>query len=96
MALVCVRTVERVWSKYLKAGHYKPEPLNCGRKPKITQQTMDNILTKIKQQPDITLRELIEEFNLPLSQAALCKRLKKHGLTFKKRRSIQKTKNEPT
>ena len=93
---ICVRTVERVWSKYLKAGHYKPEPLNCGRKPKITQQTTNNILTKIKQQPDITLRELIEEFNLPLSQAALCKRLKKHGLTFKKRRSIQKTKNEPT
>jgi len=93
---ICVRTVERVWSKYLKTGHYKPEPLNCGRKPKINPQTMENIIAKIKEQPDLTLLEIIEEFNLPISQAALCKRLKKRGLTFKKRLFIQKIKNEQT
>jgi transposase len=91
---ICKRTITRVYNKYQKTGTYKPEPLNCGRKPKITSQTMDNILTKIKQQPDITLKELIEEFDLKISQAALCKRLIKLGLTFKKRRSTQANKSE--
>jgi len=93
---ICKRTITRVYNKYQKTGTYKPEPLNCGRKPKITNQTMDNILTKIKQQPDITLNELIEEFDLKISQAALCKRLIKLGLTFKKRRSTQANKSETT
>jgi arginine repressor len=40
---------------------------------------------KIREQPDITLHELIDEFNLPISQSALCRRLRKLGLTFKKK-----------
>ena len=78
-----------------KTGTYKPEPLNCGRKP-ITNQTMQTIVEKNKQQPDITLLELIEEFDLKISQAALCKHLKKPGLTFKKRHSTQANKKEMT
>ena len=54
---------------------------------------MNTIVEKIKQQPDITLQELIEEFDLKISQVALCKRLIKLGLTFKKRRFIQVNKN---
>jgi len=50
--------------QYQKTGTYKPEPLNCGRKPKIQSQTMQAIVEEIKQQPDITLNELIEEFDL--------------------------------
>ncbi|MDR0797892.1 MAG: hypothetical protein LBE70_04160 [Nitrososphaerota archaeon] len=46
---------------------------------------MDKVIEKICEQPDITLRELIDEFNLPISQSALCRRLRKHGLTFKKK-----------
>jgi transposase len=94
--LICVRTVTRVYNKYLQTGTYQPQPLNCGRKPKVTNQTMTDIVTKIKQQPDITLNELIEEFDLKISQATLCKRLKKLGLTFKKRHSTQVNKNETT
>ena len=93
---ICKRTITRIYNKFQKTGTYKPQPLNCGRKPKITNQTMNNIVEKIKQQPDITLQELIEEFDLKISQAALCKRLIKLGLTFKKRRFIQVNKNEPT
>jgi len=92
---ICTRTATRVYNKYLQTGTCKPEPLNCGRKPKVTNQTMTAIVEKIKQQPNITLNELIEEFDLKISQAALCKRLKKLDLTFKKRHSIQANKNEP-
>jgi len=50
---------------------------------------MDQITQKIEQQPDITLKELIEEFNLQISPATLNKRLIKVDYTFKKRVSIQ-------
>jgi transposase len=90
------QTVSRIWQQHLTTGNITPKPKNSGRKPKITPQTMEKILTKIEQQHDITINGLIDEFNLQVSEAALSKRLKKAGLTYKKRLSIQKTKNDPT
>jgi len=90
--LISIRTVERIWRKYKKQGHYQPEPQNCGRKPLVNKTTMDKVVEKIRKQPDITLQELIDEYKLPISQSALCRRLRKLGLTFKKRRSIQTNK----
>jgi transposase len=90
------QTVSRVWQQFLTTGNVTPKPKNSGRKPKITPQTMENIFTKIEQQPDITINGLIDEFNLQVSESALSKRLKKSGLTYKKRLFIQKTKNAQT
>jgi hypothetical protein len=58
---------------------------------------MEQITAKIEQQPAITLNELIEEYNLHLSPAALSKRLKKLDYTFffKKCVSIQKSRKNP-
>jgi transposase len=92
--LISPRTVQRVWKKYKETGSYEPNPLNNGRKPQISQETMDKIVMKIQEMPDMTLRELIDEFNLGISQAALCKRLIKLGLSFKKRHFIQTDKSE--
>jgi len=91
--LVSIRTVERVWRKYQKQGYYQPEPLNCGRKPLVDKATMGKVVEKIYEQPDITLQELIDTFNLSISQSALCRRLRRLGLTFKQRLSIQTNKN---
>ncbi len=44
---------------------------------------MERILLKIDKQPDITLSKLIGRFSLFVSEAALSKRLKKSGLTYK-------------
>jgi len=90
--LVSIRTVERIWRKYQKQGYYQPEPLNCGRKLLVDTTTMGKVVEKIYEQPDITLQELIDEFNLAISHFALCRRLRKLGLTFKKRHSIQTNK----
>ena len=87
-------TVYRVWRKYKETGSYKPSPLNNGRKPRVNKETMDNVILKIQKEPDITLQELIDEFDLGISQAALCKRLIKLGMSFKKRHSIQPVKSE--
>jgi transposase len=72
---ICVRTVTRVWNKYTSSGSYKPEPQNSGRKPLVSEEDMEKIVAKIKEVPDMTLLELIEEFNLPISESALCRRL---------------------
>ncbi|MEG2105175.1 MAG: hypothetical protein RRY79_00025 [Clostridia bacterium] len=45
---------------------------------------MNLIVSKIEKTPDITLKELIDEFKLPISEFALCKRLIKLDLTYKK------------
>ena len=86
---VHVRTVTRVWNKYQEVGSYEPEPSNSGRKALVSEETMKQVTLKIKETPDITLRELIEEFSLGISESALCKRLIKLGMTYKKRRCIQ-------
>jgi hypothetical protein len=43
---------------------------------------MDKVVNKIKSHPDVTLANLIDEFFLGISQAALCKRLCKLGFTL--------------
>jgi len=54
---------------------------------------MEQIVSKIKEMPDITLQELIEAFDLPFTESALCRRLINLGLRFKKRHSIQMGEN---
>ena len=88
------RTVQRVWKKYKETGSYEPNPLNNGRKPMVSKETMDKVVLKIQEEPDMTLQELIDEFDLGISQAALCKRLIKLGLSFKKRHFTQTDKSE--
>ena len=87
-------TVHRIWKKYKETGSYEANPLNNGRKPLVSEETMKKVVLKIQQCPDMTLQELVEEFNLGISQAALCKRLIKVGMSFKKRHSTQTDKNE--
>src|SRR5215469_14731743 len=88
--IISQSTVTKIWALHKQTGSIKPKPRTQGRKPLATQQTMNQITTKIDNQPDITLKELIEEFNLQISPAALSKRLIKLGYTFKKRVFIQK------
>lgn len=88
---VSAKTVKRIWNKFKATGCFEPEPKNSGRKPLVTDETMGQVLAKIKDAPDITLLELVEGLGLPISQVALSKRLKAQGLTYKKKRSIPKS-----
>jgi len=92
--LIHIRTVTRVWNKYNTTGSYEPNPHKRGRKPLVTSETIDAVVAKIKEVPDITLLELIDEFDLPISESALCRRLISLGLPYKKRHFIQMDKNE--
>ena len=82
---VSVSAVVRLLALYRETGSYDPRPLNNGRKPRLNEETLQLIRERIEKQPDITLKELIEAYSLPVSEAALCKTINnKLGLTRKK------------
>ena len=86
---VSVSTITRIWKQYITTGSCEPKPQNSGRKPLVTKHQMEMVVEKIKEQPDITLREMIDEFSLGISASALCRRLLAMGFTLKKRHFIQ-------
>ena len=89
-------SVTKTWALYREQNSVAPRPHNKGRKPAFGQEVTDKIIAKIKEQPDITLEELVEVFDLKISISALCRKLKKLNLNFKKRRFSQKNNNGKT
>ena len=89
-------TVTKLWAKYKKTGTLQTNYQNCGNKPKINNTQITQIKTQIEKTPNITIPELIQKLNLPITESGLSKLLKKVGLTYKKRRSMLMAKNETT
>ena len=89
--MISESTVTKVWARYKRTSSYEPSPRTQGRKPRVDFETMTKIEEKIKETPDITLAELIAEFNLGISESALSKRLKKLGYSYKKTNLPSKT-----
>ena len=82
---VSISAVTRLLALYRESGSVKPRPLNNGRKPRLDAAMLDKIRDRVREQPDISLPELIDEFSLPVSAPALCKTLNgKLGLRRKK------------
>ena len=82
---VSVSAIRQLLRLYKETGSIDPRPLNNGRKPRINEETLAIIAERIKQQPDISLQELIEAFSLPVSVPALCNTVnRKLGLRRKK------------
>ncbi|MDR1349816.1 MAG: hypothetical protein LBJ59_03360, partial [Zoogloeaceae bacterium] len=82
---VSVSTVTRLLALYRETGSYEAKVSGAGRKPRLNEACLQKIARRIREQPDITLKELIEAFSLPVSAPALCKTLnQKLGLRRKK------------
>ena len=85
---VSVSAIVRLLRLHRETGSHEARPLNNGRKPLLSQETLQLIKERIERQPDITLKELKQELSLPVSEAALCKTInnklrlvrKKNGL----------------
>ena len=84
----CVRST---WRKYKETQSIDNNYKNCGRKSAISVDKMEQVKVKIKEQPDITLQELIDLLDLKVSVSALCRKLKKLGYTLKKRLLLQES-----
>ena len=88
-------SITKIYKQYQTTKNHQPKPYPRSKNhltPKQDQQIKD----KIKQTPDITIPELIDELQLDLTQSGLSKHLKTMGLTFKKRRSMLMDKSETT
>ena len=70
---VCVSTINKLMALYRSTGSFEPRPLNSGRKPRLTPEQFDAVKNKIREQPDISLKRLIKELDLPLCESALCR-----------------------
>lgn len=82
---VNMSSVVRIVSLYKQTGSVTPRPLNNGRKPRLDEGTLEKIRARIARQPDVGLQELIDEYKLPVSRAALCRTINgKLGLRRKK------------
>ena len=90
--IISQSTVTKVWAQFTQTGSYCPKPRTQGRKPLVDEKTMKRVVSKIKEMPDITLLELIDEFGLQISESALCRRLIRLGYSFKKRQLILQSK----
>jgi transposase len=81
---VCVSTVTRLLRLYRETGRYEVKASRAGRKPRLDEECLQRIAKRIGEQPDITLKELIEAFSLPVGVPALCRTLnQKLGLRRK-------------
>jgi transposase len=91
---VSVSSITRIWKLFKETGDLEPKTGNAGRKPILSEEELQEIEKAIENQPDITLLEMIDKFNLDITESGLSKVLKKRGFSFKKRLSIQKNKKE--
>lgn len=69
-----------------KTGDVEPQLSTRGRKSKISDGDLQRVDAAIKERPDITLNEMIEELALPLSESRMSRIVReKLGYTYKKR-----------
>jgi transposase len=82
---VSVSAITRLLALYRATESLMPRPRKAGRKPRLDEAMLEKIRKRIEARPDISLRELIDEFSLPVSAPALCRTLNgKLGLRRKR------------
>ena len=94
--LINKSTVTKIWRVYREENRISPRAHNKGRKPAFCEKKMEQIRGEIKEQPDVTLEELVEKFKLNISISALSRKLTKLDLSFKKRRYFVKSNSART
>lgn len=82
-----VNTVQKLIELYRETGSYQPRKQRHGKKSCLTEELLNNIESKIYEQPDITLEEIIEEFKLPISKSMMSK-VVKNKLKFRYKKNL--------
>jgi transposase len=62
--------VRRVWQQYREQGRDEPAFANCGRKPTLTDEQMQQLRQIVQEKPDRFVREVAEEIHSRLGIAA--------------------------
>lgn len=82
---VSVETVRRINKRYEETGSTDSQLHTRGRKPTITKEMDEKIKAEMTEHPDTTAQELIEKFELPVTDGAVYQHLHKMGFTRKKK-----------
>ena len=93
--MISISSIGLIWRLFQRTNSIEPKPYP-GRKPIFTDEMKNKVRQKIKECPDITLAELIDELELPIQKSRLSQWLIGEGLTYKKKRSTQKSSLEKT
>ncbi|MEG2971348.1 MAG: helix-turn-helix domain-containing protein [Akkermansia sp.] len=92
---VSTRSIYELSALYRKTGSLAPLTHLRGSKPKINEETLQEIDQAIQKKPDITLEQLKETLQLPIGVSRLCQIVReKLGYTYKKKWYMQANKRE--
>lgn len=89
--------VSRAWARRVKqcrreSGRTTPLPRGGATVVKIEMWRLKQL---VEEQPDATLLELRDRLGIDCTESAMCRALKRLGMTFKKRRSMRPNRIDP-
>jgi len=86
---ISVRSVSRIWKLYNETESIQPKKRH-GKKSSLDDAKIQQIQSTVKEQPDITLDELIDKLELPIKKSRLAVILARMNLSFKKRHYLRR------
>jgi transposase len=92
---VAVNSVYNLVRLREETGTLRPRPNPGGHPPAIPPERHDEIRQLLAAQPDLTLAQLRDRLGIDCSEAAVCRTLKKLGLTRKKKCCTPPNSNGP-
>jgi transposase len=93
---VSLGMVKKLLAQRARTGDLRPRHRFSGRKARLLPEHGPRLKALIAQQPDLTLAELKARLGLGCTVAAVHWVVAKLGLTYKKRRSMRRSKTGPT
>ncbi len=86
---VSISAINSIVRNYRKRGTL--EGNYPGRQPTITKEQRKAMIKLVKDRPDITINEIIEELNLPIKKSRVSKILLEEKMYLKKSRFVQRS-----
>ena len=93
---VSLGMVKKLLQQQSRTGDLRPRYRFCGRKAKLMPEHGGELQALVAKEPDVTLEEMKERLGLDCTVAAIHQVLVKLGLTYKKRRSMRRSKTGRT
>ena len=88
-------TVYRLIEERARTGSYETRTQLRGRKTILTEKQYHDILELVQEQPDITMKEIVETLHLPVGDETVRRFLIKQGYIYKKNLCTQKNRIVP-
>jgi len=88
-------TVYRLIEERARTGSYETRTQLRGRKTILTEKQHHDILELVQEQPDITMKEIVETLHLPVGDETVRRFLIKQGYIYKKKSLHAKEQDRP-